>query len=118
MNEDNEPDAIAELANRVRAKQRQGEEPGIEFELGFASLTDEERDEFMALMEGRIAHGEERLEGLHENARVLQVLVDLVESSGAPSGTTLGQALVAGYVTVLEVVESIRAVPDPVARQR
>ena len=43
-------------------------------------------------------------------------LLDLLESSGAPPGTTLGQVLVAGYVSVLEVVESIRgAVPNQLA---
>jgi hypothetical protein len=47
----------------------------------------------------------------------LQGLVDLVASSGAPTGTTLGQALQEGYIGVMEVIESIRgAVPDPLAR--
>ena len=80
------------------------------------ALTDEERDDIVALMDERAAHGEEKLEALKENVRVLFALLDLLESSGAPPGTTLGQVLVAGYVSVLEVVESIRgAVPDPLA---
>jgi hypothetical protein len=41
-----------------------------------------------------------------------------VVSSGAPTGTTLGEALLGGYVTVMDVVESIRgAVPDPLAQK-
>jgi hypothetical protein len=55
------------------------------------------------------------LEGLTENVRILHALLDLLESSGAPPGTMLGEALVAGYVSVLEVVEATRAVPDPLA---
>jgi hypothetical protein len=49
-------DEITELADRLRAKQRRGEELGLEFEIDFASLTDEERPAFIALMNERIAH--------------------------------------------------------------
>ena len=108
-------DEITELADRLRAKQRRGEEPGLEFELDFASLTDEERPAFIALLNERIAHGEEKLEALGEDVRILGALLDLVASSGAPTGTTLGQALQVGYVSVLEIVEAVRAVPDPMA---
>jgi hypothetical protein len=38
---------------------------------------------------------------------ILQALLDLLVSS-APPGTTLGEALVAGYVGVTEVVDVIR----------
>jgi hypothetical protein len=61
------PDEIRAMADRMRAKQRRGEELGLEFEIDFASLTDEERDEFVALMEQRGAHGKEKLEALDED---------------------------------------------------
>jgi hypothetical protein len=77
----------------------------------------DEHDADLALLQERIAHREERLEGLTENVRILRALVDLLERSGAPPSTTLGQALalVAGYISVLEVVESIRVL-DPLAQ--
>ena len=106
-------DVVTELADRLLAKQRRGEELGLEFEVEFGALTHEERDEFLALMDERAAHGEEKLEALRENVRILRAFVGLVESSGAPPGTTLGQALVAGYISVLEVIESISTVPEP-----
>lgn len=53
-------DEIAELADRLRAKLRRGEEPGLEFEIEFASLTDDEPDEFLALFDQRASHGEEK----------------------------------------------------------
>ncbi len=107
MNDDR--DEVTELADRLLAKQRRGEELGVEFEIEFGALTDEERDDFIALMDERAAHGEEKLEALGENVRVLRALLGLIESSGAPPGTTLGQALVAGYVSVVALVESIRS---------
>jgi hypothetical protein len=110
-----ERDEVAELADRLRAKHRRGEEPGLQFRLDFASFTDDERDEFVALMDERAAHGKEKLEALDEDNRALLALCDQVASSGAPPGTPLGQAVQVGYVSVLEVVESIRAVPDPLA---
>jgi hypothetical protein len=82
----------------------------------FTDEEDQTMDECdLALLNQRIAHRQERLEGLTENVRILLALLDLLESSGAPPGTTLGEALVAGYVSVLEVVEATRAVPDPLA---
>ena len=108
-------DEVTELADRLQARQRRGEAWEFEFEIEFGALTDEQRDEFMALMDERAAHGEEKLEALRENVRVLCALLDLVESSGAPPGTKLGHALVAGYVSVLEVVEAVHAVPDLLA---
>jgi hypothetical protein len=117
MNPEDNRDVVAELADRALAKHRRGEELGIEFELDFASLTDEERDDFLALMDERAAHKKEKVEGLQENIRILRALLDLLESSGVPPGTTLSQALCAGYVSVLEVVESIRAVPDPLQQK-
>jgi hypothetical protein len=111
-------DAVAELADRILAKQRRGEEWEFEFEIEFASLTYEERDDFVALMNERAAHKKENLEAIGEDNRVLLALRDLVESSGAPPGTTLWEAGEAGYVGVMEVVESIRAVPDPLGQQK
>ena len=108
-------DEITELADRLQAKQRRGEAWEFEFEIEFASFTDDERAQFMALMNERIAHGEERLEALREDIRVLFALWDLVESSGVPPGTTLWEAGESGYISVMQVVESIRAVPDPLA---
>jgi hypothetical protein len=55
-------DEIVDLADRMRAKQRRGEEPGIEFEIEFGALTAAEQDDFVALQNERIAHGEEVLE--------------------------------------------------------
>jgi hypothetical protein len=47
---------------------------------------------------------------------VLFTLATLVALSDAPPATTLWEAGQAGYVSVMEVVESIRgAVPDPSA---
>jgi hypothetical protein len=37
-------DEITKLADRLRAKQRRGEELGLEFEVEYGALTDEERD--------------------------------------------------------------------------
>jgi hypothetical protein len=68
-----------------------------------------------ALWEQRLAHRIEVWEAVHENVLVLEALRDLLVSSGAPPGMGLGEALMLGYVSVEEVVESIRAVPDPLA---
>jgi hypothetical protein len=57
------------------------------------------------------------LEAIAEDNRVLCALLDLVASSGAPAGTTLGTALDTGYVGVMEVIETIRAVPDPLQQK-
>jgi hypothetical protein len=100
--DDRAPDDVAGLADRLLAKQRRGEEPGLEFEIDFASLTALEQDEFLALLDERTAHGEERLEALVENVRILQLLFTWHQ----------------GTITTMEFVERIRgAVPDPLAEQ-
>jgi hypothetical protein len=102
-------------ANR-RAKQRRREEPGLEFEIDFASLTDDERDEFVALINERAAHREERLEAIQAQVGALKALLRLLISSDAPPRATLAEALDASHISLVEVVESIRgAVPDPLA---
>ena len=70
-------DEITDLADRLRAKRRRGEEPGLEFEPDFASLTDEERDAFLALMYERIAHAQERLEAIEASVAALKALLRL-----------------------------------------
>ena len=72
-----------------------------------------EWDDDLALLEQRVAQRTEQLEAISENVRILEAIAAVIERSGAPPGTTLGQALVAGYVSLLEVVEAIRSVPDP-----
>jgi hypothetical protein len=64
-------------------------------------------DADLVLLGQRIAHRTERLEAIIDNIGALEALVRIV-----PQGMTLGEALVGGYVSVLEVVESIQAVPD------
>ena len=101
----------------MREKYLRGEKPGFEDRLYFESLTEEERDKLIALVEQRFAHSEERLEAEQEDLRVLIALRDLLAAS-APD-MTLGQALESGDIGVIEVVESIRAaVPDPLAGQK
>lgn len=118
MTNPDDRDEVRELADRMREKMRRGEEPGLEFEIDFASLAPDERDEFVALMNERAAHGNEKLEAIEEDNRVLLALWDLMESSGAPPGTTLGTALDAGYVGVMEVIGTIRAAgPDLVGHE-
>jgi hypothetical protein len=96
-------DEVADLADRMRAKMRRGEEPGIELAIEFGALTEEERDAFMALVEQRRAQGEERHEALVENVRILRLLFAYQE----------------GAITALEFVERVRgAVPDPLAQQK
>jgi hypothetical protein len=75
-------DEIADLADRLEAM------TGFEFAIEWAALTDAERDEVMALLNERIAHGEERLEGITENVRALKALLVLVMSNG---GGTVGR---------------------------
>ncbi len=71
----------------------------MRFEWG--ALTDAERHEFMALMDQRRAHGEEKLEALGENLLVLRLLFAYQEEA----------------ITALEFVERVRgAVPDPLAQ--
>jgi hypothetical protein len=78
------------------------------------ALTGDERDELMALLDGRIAHGEERLEALEENNRALKALL-VLQVQRAP-GMTLTEAIGSGRIGILEVIQAIRgAVPDPLA---
>jgi hypothetical protein len=57
----------------------------------------------VALLNERIAHGEERLETLDENVRILRLLF----------------AYQQGAITAVEFVERVRgAVPDPLAEQK
>jgi hypothetical protein len=91
-------DEIAEMADRFLAM----EELGLEFEIDFASLTAAEQDELVSVMNGRVAHGQEKLEALVENVRILGLLF----------------AWRQGSITALECVERIRgAVPDPLAKE-
>ena len=72
-------DEIAELADRLRAKLRRGEEPGLEFEIEFASLTDDEPDEFLALFDQRaLTRRGKGTEDSPENVRILRALLDLL----------------------------------------
>jgi hypothetical protein len=72
----------------------------------------------VALMEERIAHGEEMLEALQKDNRVLLALATLVALSDTPPGATLWEAGQAGNIGVMQVVETIRsAVADPLAQQ-
>ncbi len=87
-------DEIADLADRCRSMSE------FEFEIEWGALTEEERDEFMALIDQRRAHGEEKLDALKENVRILQLIFAWRE----------------GAITTLECVERVRgAVPDPLA---
>jgi hypothetical protein len=87
---------ISELADRL---QRASD---LEFEIEWGALTDEERDAFMALVRQRTAHGEEVLEALEENVRILRLLFAWQE----------------GALTTLQFVERVRGeLPDPLAQQ-
>jgi hypothetical protein len=44
------------------------------FKIEWGSLTEDERAEFMALMDQRIAHGQEVLDAIQENVRILKLL--------------------------------------------
>jgi hypothetical protein len=93
-------DEIADLFDRIEARQRRGEDWEFEFELEFAALTGEEQDAYIGLVEQRTAHGKERLEAIEENVRILKLLFLYKQ----------------GYITVLEFVPRVRgAVPDPLA---
>ena len=93
-------DEVAELADRIEERRRRGEDYEAEFVIDFESLTEAEREDFLALMEQRIAHGSEVLAGITENVRILQLLFAWQE----------------GAITALEFVERVRgAVPDPLA---
>jgi hypothetical protein len=108
-------DEIADLADRMAAKHRRGEDPEFEFEIEWGALTGEERDELMALLNERIAHRKERLEGITETNRALKALFVLWVRSDAPPGMSLPEAIESGHIGLLEVIESIRrAGPEPV----
>jgi hypothetical protein len=93
-------DEVAELADRMLAKYRRGEEPGLEDRLAWAGLTDEERDRFMTDSDQRIAHLREKREAIEEDNRILKILLRCD----------------VGQITPLEAVQQIRgAVPDPLA---
>lgn len=107
-------DAITELADRLLARQRRGEEWGLEFEIEYGALTDEERSAFDALVEQRIAHGQERLEAIEATNAALKALLRLLVGSDAPPGATLAEALDAGHIGWLDVVDAIHGVvPNP-----
>jgi hypothetical protein len=102
-------DEIADLADRMEAMTE------FEFEIEWGALTGDERDELMALLNGRIAHGEERLEGVNANVGALKALLVLLVQS-APPGMTLPEAIGSGHIGILDVVEAVRgAMPDPLA---
>jgi hypothetical protein len=90
-------DEIADLADRMLAKHRRGEDSEFEFAIEWATLTEDEREKFMALMNERIAHRKEVLEAVTENVRILKLLF----------------AYEQGAMPALEFVERVRsAVPD------
>ena len=83
-------------------------------EIDWAGLTDEERDEFMALMDARIVHKKEKLEALEAENRALKALLRL-QVRNAP-GMTVPEAIGSGRIGLLEVVHAISgAVPDALA---
>jgi hypothetical protein len=87
-------DVVTELADRVQ------DPDGLEFEIEWHALTDEEREEFEALMDQRVAAGGEKLEALEENNRILALLLAYDQRT----------------ITAMEFVERVRcAVPDPLA---
>ena len=93
-------DEVAELADRIEERRRQGEDYEAGFEVDFGSLTDDEQVEFIALMRQRTAHCAEVLAALEENVRILKLLIGWQ----------------AGVITTLEFVERVQgAVPDPLA---
>ena len=49
-------DEVVELADRIGERQRRGEDWEAEFEVDFGSLTEEEQDDYVALMQQRCAH--------------------------------------------------------------
>lgn len=102
-------DEITELADRLRVKQRRGEGWELEFEVEYGGLTDEQRDDFLTLHSERIAHGEERLEAIEAQNRALKALLRL-QVRRAP-GMTVREAIGSGRISILEVVEALRAVP-------
>jgi hypothetical protein len=85
-------DEIADLADRAEARRRRGERWEFEFAIEFAALSTAEREEFMALMNERIARGREVLEAVAEDVRILKLLLAYRE----------------GAITALEFVHRVR----------
>lgn len=69
MSDRDDGDEVAELADRLR-----GVESEAVFAIEWGALTEDERAEFMALMDQRIAHGREVLDAIEENVRILKLL--------------------------------------------
>lgn len=105
MSNPEDPDEIAELADRLVAKSRR-DDPEAVFEVEWGALTDDERREFPALMQQRLAHGQEQVEALGENVAALKALLCL-QVARAP-GLTLREAIGGGHIGFLEVIEAIR----------
>ena len=85
-------DEVVELADRIEERRRRGEDYEAEFNVDFGSLTDEEQEDFQALMRQRTAHAVDVLAALEENVRILQLLF----------------AWQMGAMTTLEFVERVR----------
>src|SRR5688572_25052770 len=107
MSDDNDHDEIADLADRIEARRKRGEDWELEFMVEFGALTKAEQEEFMTLMEQRIAHSGEKLEARQADMRCLKALADLLQDQ-AP-GMTLWEAGEAGQVRVQDVISAIRS---------
>jgi len=94
-------DEIADLADRSRAMSE------FQFGIEFAALTDAEREEFMALLEQRTAHGVEKLEAIEANVRAAKALL-VLQVEKAP-GMTLAEAVGAGRISIKDTIEAIRS---------
>jgi hypothetical protein len=105
--DEHQMDEIAELADRMRAKQLRGEEPGMELAVDFFSLTGEEQDRYIMLMNERTAHGKERVEALEASNAAMKSLLRLQVRSDAPPDATLAEAIDAGHISWLEIIEAI-----------
>jgi hypothetical protein len=66
-------------------------------------------------MNGRAAHSEERREAVEAQSRALKALLRLQVRRA--SGMSLREAIGSGHIGLLEVVEAIGAVPDPLAHE-
>jgi hypothetical protein len=67
-------DEVRDLADRIAAKQRRGEEWRSEFSVEFWGFTAAEKWEYVALMEQRNAHRDEELEAIKESLRIARLL--------------------------------------------
>ena len=61
-------DEIADFADRCRSMSE------FEFTIEWYSLTPDERDQFLALLDQRTAQSRERLEAIQEDIRILKLL--------------------------------------------